>query len=274
MPDERKQPLERLAALVRHIMGVLPPVETASPSGIVFQGADLSVPVILACYSRGIFPWYTEGLEPRLWWSPDPRCLLFPGDYHLPSRAARKIRRAGFSITLDMAFNEVLEGCGNRRETWLLGEMKTAYKGLYKSGFAHSVEAWLGGRLVGGLYGVTFGRAFFGESMFHTVTEASRACLAALNALLIKRGVTLLDCQQATEHVLAQGASLWPRDTFTRLLDDALAWRPRSSDALTSEYRTTSCVQAAWPWLPWTAHYTYHNGDWLESGRRSLPVSR
>lgn len=228
-----------IAKFIRFLASVFPSTrdnpDLDRGEGIVCQGGKLSVPLLLAAYSRGIFPWYNPG-DPVLWWSPNPRCVLLPENYHLPRRAARTLRKARFTITLDAAFEDVLAGCANREETWLSPEMRLAYTALFETGFAHSVEAWQEGRLVGGLYGVALGRAFFGESMFHTVTEASRGCLAALVDLLRLRGVTLLDCQQETAHVMAQGATLLDRVDFEERLARALALDPSSDDALTREY--------------------------------------
>ncbi len=259
----------RLATGLRQVIPQLPPTSGAHPSGAVFHGGDLSLEMLLACYSQGIFPWFNED-QPPLWWSPDPRCMLEPGSYHLPRRAARSIRRAGFAITLDADFAGVLRGCADRPSTWLSEDMREAYQRLHDVGYAHSVEAWLDGRLVGGLYGVALGRAFFGESMFHTVSEASRACMAALNALLVLRGATLLDCQQDTPHVLAQGAVNVPRTEFERRLKLAMTWDPDSGDALTAEYLGRGPMHVMWPWLPWATRYVHEDGAWKPSATESI----
>ncbi len=259
----------RLALGLRQVISRLPDTGAAHPAGIVFQGGDLSLEMLLACYSRGIFPWFNED-QPKLWWSPNPRCMMEPERYHLPRRAARGIRRAGFAITLDADFPAVLRGCADRPSTWLSEEMQEAYQRLHDVGYAHSVEAWQDGRLVGGLYGVALGRAFFGESMFHIVPEASRACMAALNALLRLRGVTLLDCQQDTPHVLAQGAVMVPRSEFERRLGLALAWDPESPDALTAEYLGHGPMEVMWPWLPWATRYVHENGVWSIAARERV----
>ena len=155
-----------------------PPLETAHPDGFLCLGGDLRPERLLAAYSRGIFPWYEEGL-PVLWWSPDPRCVLPLEAFHLPRRSARTLRRRPFALTLDRAFGRVIRSCAAPRAaapgTWIIPEMIAAYERLHALGYAHSVEAWRDGALAGGLYGVALGRAFFGESMFHTEAEASRA---------------------------------------------------------------------------------------------------
>ena len=170
------------AGLAAILAGCFPPVEDARKDGLLCHGGDLSVERLVAGYSRGIFPWYDE-TTPILWWSPDPRCVLPPENFHLPRRSARAIRHACFRLTWDEAFEDVISACAAPRPagdgTWLVPEMRSAYTELHRQGYAHSVETWLDGQLVGGLYGVGLGRAFFGESMFHRVSEASRAALSA-----------------------------------------------------------------------------------------------
>ncbi len=208
--------------LIRELAGRFPDTSLAHPEGVLCRGGDLSLPTLLAAYSRGIFPWFDKD-SPILWWSPDPRCVILPEEYHLPRRSRRSLRHKHFAITLDQAFEQVISSCGKRAQTWITPDIVESFLVLHATGFAHSVEAWLDDRLVGGLYGLALGRAFFGESMFHTESEASRACLAALVALMKERGMTLLDCQQETPHIMAQGGRLLPRREFERRLAQALA---------------------------------------------------
>src|SRR6185312_13736897 len=153
-------------------------------------------------YRRGIYPWYSEG-QPVLWWSPDPRMVLFVDEFRMSRSLARRVRRGEFEIRCDCAFDRVIEACAaapreGQRGTWITSEMIGAYRRLHSLGYAHSLEAWRDGEMVGGLYGVALGEVFFGESMFTRVTDASKVCLAALVALLQHRGTALIDCQQET----------------------------------------------------------------------------
>ncbi len=216
-------PVYRLAA---HSHGFPDPSE-AEPDGLLAVGGDLSPRRLVAAYARGIFPWYSGG-GPILWWSPDPRCLLFPEKFHLPRSLARTLRRGIFEISMNRAFAEVMDGCaGGRRAmegTWLTREMHAAYLRLYRLGFAHSVEAWHNKQLVGGLYGVALGRAFFGESMFYRAPEASKAALAFLVNTLKERDFLFIDCQQVTDNLLRFGAEPLPRMEFLHLLTQALKY--------------------------------------------------
>lgn len=234
--------------------GQFPPPETARADGLLCAGGDLRPERLLAAYSQGIFPWYEAGL-PILWWTPDPRCVLPLSSFRLPRRSARLLRLHPFELTLDAAFGEVIRACAGPRSTgcgtWLSPEMIAAYERLHAWGFAHSVEAWRDGRLVGGLYGVSLGRAFFGESMFHVQAEASRAALAGLVALLRLRGATLLDCQQETPHIMRMGGVLLPRAAFLAQLALAL-----------NDPQTPG--SGAFPGQPWETGYAYSvtNGSW------------
>ena len=203
-----------------------PPVEDAPEDGLLAVGGDLSPQRLLLGYSRGIFPWYSEN-APILWWSPDPRCILPLDALRVPQRLRRRLRQGLFQMTCDVAFDAVVEHCAcqprpGQNGTWILPEMREAYGRLHGMGFAHSVETWRDGRLVGGIYGVALGRAFFGESMFHLEADASKAALLELVAHLRRWGFTLFDCQQETPHMLRWGAVAVPRSEFLRLLDDAL----------------------------------------------------
>lgn len=203
-----------------------PDPENALPNGLVAYGGDLSPLTLLSAYGQGIFPWYSES-EPILWWSPDPRCILLPDDFHISSRSLRKIRNSNFSVSIDRAFREVMTGCAMPRktcsETWLLPEMQDAYGDLFDLGFAHSLEIWQESRLVGGIYGVVMGQIFFGESMFRLLPEASRAALLCLVALMRRLGMAFLDCQQDTPHMLAMGAERIPRRMFLRMVSNYLS---------------------------------------------------
>lgn len=203
-----------------------PPPHLATPEGLLAVGGDLSEGRILAAYRQGIFPWYSEG-EPILWWSPDPRLVLYPQEFHRSRSLDRVIRRAEFTVTCDRAFEEVIAGCGRgRREsgegTWIVPEMAAAYCRLHRSGYAHSVEAWRGDELAGGLYGVALGRCFFGESMFSRAANASKVALAALVGLLLRLEFALIDCQVTTGHLLRMGAREIPRRRFLSELKKAL----------------------------------------------------
>lgn len=182
--------------------------------------------MLLAAYAAGIFPWYSDD-SPILWWSPDPRCILFPEKFHVSRRSRRKIRNSGFIVTGNKAFASVIRACAKPRKedpgTWLVEDMILAYEKLHMAGYAQSVEVWQNGRLAGGLYGVCMGKAFFGESMFHNVPEASRCALQYLVDEAKSAGFLFIDCQQATPHMLAMGAECMPRRDFTQLLAEALS---------------------------------------------------
>ena len=205
---------------------IFPDVAHATDEGILAVGGDLRPERLLLAYSSGIFPWYSVG-EPIIWWSPDPRFVLFPEELKV-SRSMRKILRQGvFSITFDKAFELVIGQCKKikrkgQRGTWITPEMQKAYIRLYKLGFAHSVEAWKDGELVGGLYGVSLGKVFFGESMFSSVSNASKACLITLVEHLTKLGFELIDSQVYTGHLEILGAREIPRSEYLNLLKNLL----------------------------------------------------
>jgi leucyl/phenylalanyl-tRNA--protein transferase len=204
-----------------------PPVASAlsDPDGLLCAGGDLSAPRLIEAYRRGIFPWYAEG-QPILWWSPDPRTVLIPDEFHASRSLRRTLRNAGYRSTLDRAFDEVVRSCGDpavRPEgTWITRAMRTAYERLHRLGYAHSVETWLGERLVGGLYGVVLGRVFFGESMFTRERDASKVALAHLVEQLRRRGGELIDCQVASAHLASLGARTIPREAFVARLQQAI----------------------------------------------------
>lgn len=197
---------------------IFPPPTLADADGLLAVGGDLSTDRLLLAYRLGIFPWYSEG-NPILWWSPDPRLILYPQEFHV-SRSLRKIiRQRRFHITMDTAFEEVITACAQiprRHEdgTWILDEMQQAYIALHHWGYAHSVEAWQGGKLAGGLYGVSLGNCFFGESMFSRRSNASKVALHALVEYARSQRFAFIDCQVTTDHLLRLGAREIPRRQF------------------------------------------------------------
>ena len=202
-----------------------PPVDNAlsEPDGLLAAGGDLTTPRLLAAYRQGIFPWYDEG-QPLLWWSPDPRCVFERGDLHLSRRLRKEIRRSTLQVRFNTAFPEVIQACaGPRRHqegTWITRDMLSAYARLNREGWAHSVEVWRDDRLVGGLYGLVIGRAFFGESMFSGESNASKMALLTIDRLLDDGRLGILDCQVRSSHLLSLGAATMPRTTFVTKLDE------------------------------------------------------
>jgi leucyl/phenylalanyl-tRNA---protein transferase len=200
-----------------------PPPESAlkDPNGLLCAGGDLSVQRLLAAYRRGIFPWYS-GDEPILWWSPDPRMVLFCDELKVSRSLAKNLRNKGFETRIDSAFSRVIKACAEPRSgdpgTWISKDMQAAYVALHLAGHAHSFETWQAGRLVGGLYGVAIGRAFFGESMFSRTTDASKVALVGLVQALRARGFPMIDCQQRTPLLASLGAREIPRRRFLRHL--------------------------------------------------------
>jgi leucyl/phenylalanyl-tRNA--protein transferase len=200
-----------------------PPVERAlkNPNGLLAAGADLSVERLLEAYRRGIFPWYSRG-QPPLWWSPDPRMVLFVDELKVPRSLAKSIRNKGYEVRIDTAFPDVLRGCSEPRNyepgTWLGPDMRTAYARLHSEGYAHSFETWRDNELVGGLYGVAVGRMFYGESMFSRATDASKVALVKLVEVVKTRGFQLIDCQMHTQLLESLGAREIPRREFLRAL--------------------------------------------------------
>ncbi len=205
-----------------------PPVEEATPDGLLAIGGDLQPARLLEAYRHGIFPWYNDG-QPILWWSPDPRAVLFPEKLHISRSLKRSLRPGLFSVTFDTCFREVMLQCGGPRPqypdggTWITPAMVEAYTALHEMGHAHSVESWKGGRLVGGVYGVAIGGAFFAESMFTKVDDASKVALVTLVRQLHTWGFTIIDCQQSSPHVMALGAEEISRRTFAEHLKKAVA---------------------------------------------------
>jgi leucyl/phenylalanyl-tRNA---protein transferase len=205
---------------------VFPPPHHAEADGLLAVGGDLSSERLLLAYRMGIFPWYMEG-QPILWWSPDPRLILEVGQLYISRRLRQTLKKGIFTITLDQAFAEVIHACATvprkgQDGTWITPEMEKAYIRLHQMGFAHSAESWLGEKLVGGIYGVSLGRAFFAESMFFLKTDASKVALAALVEHLKNSGFHMLDAQITSRHLLSLGAKEIPRSIFLRRLKKAL----------------------------------------------------
>ncbi len=203
-----------------------PPPHLAQSNGLLAVGGDLSVKRLLHAYRLGVFPWFSDE-EPILWWSPDPRLVLYPSEIHVSKSLQKVIRKRVFNITLDVAFPQVIRACAacprRRGEgTWITTEMIDAYCKLHQEGYAHSVEAWRDGELVGGLYGVSLGRCFFGESMFTRVGNASKTAFVHLVRFLDQGGFTMVDCQVTTEHLMRFGAREIRRKNFLAQLQKAL----------------------------------------------------
>jgi leucyl/phenylalanyl-tRNA--protein transferase len=204
-----------------------PPPEGASPEGIVAIGGDFRAERLLLGYAQGIFPWPSEGL-PLLWFSPDPRFALAPGEAHIPRSLRKRMRKGEFEVRFDTAFSETIRACAGKRRpgqrgTWITHDLIAGYERLHRLGYAHSIEAWADGELVGGLYGVGLGRMFFGESMFAHLADASKVAFATLLGHLQAWGFQLVDCQVHTEHLERFGARAWPRSEFLRVLRTAVA---------------------------------------------------
>lgn len=200
-----------------------PPVERAlhEPNGLLAAGGGLAPERLLAAYRRGIFPWYSDD-QPVLWWSPDPRMVLFPAEFRMPRSLAKRLRRRDYEIRVDTAFADVMRACamprGDGAGTWITPEMIAAYCELHRRGHAHSVETWIDGELAGGLYGMALGRAFYGESMYTRVADASKIAFAHLVRQLARWQFGLIDCQMNTAHLARFGAREIPRAEFSRSL--------------------------------------------------------
>lgn len=210
---------------------LFPPPALAREDGLLAVGGDLSVERLLLAYRQGIFPWYSPG-DPILWWSPNPRLVLIPEEFHLAKRLGRTIRQQVFSTTFDTDFARVIRACAETRRkegegTWLSEEMIEAYQRLHDLGYAHSVECWQGGKLVGGLYGVSLGAVFFGESMFSLVSDSSKIALAGLVGRLKDWAFELIDCQVGTGHLQRLGAREISGEEFSARLTQAVAKQTR-----------------------------------------------
>jgi len=202
---------------------LFPAPELAEPGGLLAVGGDLSPRRLLLAYSLGIFPWFSDG-EPPLWWSPDPRCVIFPERIRISRSLAKCLRQGRFRVSCDEDFAAVVDGCAESRRgqsvgTWITDEMRNAYLRLHRLGYAHSLECWRGDELVGGVYGVVLGHCFFGESMFHRSPDASKVALATLARCLAKAGWPLIDCQLPNPHLLSLGAVEIPRAEFHQWLE-------------------------------------------------------
>lgn len=209
-----------------------PPITNAlnEPDGLLAAGGDLSTERILYAYRNGIFPWYDDG-QPLLWWSPDPRCVFRPGDFHVSRNLQRAVRQSRSEIRINSAFAEVIRACaGPRRSeqsTWITADMIAAYDRLHTLGWAHSIEVWDCNELCGGLYGIAIGKAFFGESMFSHSSNASKMALLQLASMLDSGLFDLLDCQVISSHLMRLGAQMLPRAKFAQILETACRDRKR-----------------------------------------------
>jgi leucyl/phenylalanyl-tRNA--protein transferase len=207
------------------ILDDFPPLQSAlrEPNGLLAVGGDLSPERLLAAYRRGIFPWFSEG-DPLLWWSPDPRMVLFPAELKLSRSLVKTLRNSPYEVRFDSAFDQVITGCAAPRAgasgTWIVDEMQDAYKQLHRLGYAHSAETWIDGELAGGLYGVALGNMFYGESMFTRVRDASKIAFVHLVRHLQARGFGMIDCQMHTRHLASLGAHEIPREEFAARLAD------------------------------------------------------
>ncbi len=205
---------------------IFPPAELAAHNGLLAVGGDLSPERLILAYREGIFPWFSAG-EPILWWSPDPRFVLFPGEVHISGSMKKVLKRGVFRVTFDRDFPAVIAGCRRQHRpgqegTWITKDMEEAYCRLHERGVAHSVETWRDGELAGGMYGVSLGACFFGESMFTRVDNASKAALIHLCTFLQERGFRLLDCQVYTPHLESLGARMISRRRFLAILRESL----------------------------------------------------
>ena len=202
---------------------VFPPVTRAlrDPNGLLAAGGSLAPEWILTAYQQGIFPWFSEG-DPILWWSPDPRMVLVPGTERITASLHKTLRKGVFEVRCDTAFEDVMRACAAPRSyasgTWIVEEMVEAYCTLHRLGWAHSVETWQNEELVGGLYGIAIGQAFFGESMFHRATDASKVAFAHLARMLGREKFAILDCQMSTAHLASLGAREMPRSEYVQKL--------------------------------------------------------
>ena len=198
----------------------------ASDEGLLAYGGDLSSHRLLTAYQKGIFPWYSQG-DPILWWSPNPRLLLYPNHFKVRKSFRRILRSGKFSVTFDTHFSEVIRQCSSvyregQKSSWIVPEIEEAYNRLHEEGFAHSVEVHQEGKLVGGLYGIAYGKAFFGESMFSLVSDASKVAFKALSDVLGSRGYDFIDCQMKTDHMVGLGAQTVERNLFLEALKEAI----------------------------------------------------
>lgn len=214
----------RLPLLTKELW--FPPATRSTGDGVVAVGGDFRTERLLLAYRSGIFPWPMEGY-PLLWFSPDPRFVLLPSHAHLPRSLRKRMRKAPYEIKADTAFGEVIRACGRvprpgQDGTWVTPELVRGYESLFEQGIAHSIEAWQDGALVGGLYGVSLGAVFFGESMFALAPDASKVAFATLLGNLVHWGFAMVDCQVHTDHLERFGAEDWPRDLFLQVLEKCM----------------------------------------------------
>jgi len=203
-----------------------PDLDEADESGLLAVGGNLSIEMLKLAYSKGVFPWYEDGM-PILWWSPDPRMVLFPDKMIISHSLKQIIKKQQFTITIDKAFEKVIKNCAKtprkgEKGTWITKEMRNAYIRLHEAGYAHSAETWLDGELVGGLYGVAMGKAYFGESMFHHVTNASKVAFYHLVEKLSSWDFKIIDAQVYTNHLESLGGEMIPRSQYIQILEKAL----------------------------------------------------
>lgn len=221
-----------------------PDVENAlrEPDGLLAAGGDLHVERLLYAYTRGIFPWYEDG-QPILWWSPDPRCVMRPDEFRVSRRLRQYLRRSTFTLSCNRAFADVIRACAGARPaqqgTWITADMMAAFEQLHAEGWAHSVEIWDESELVGGIYGLSIGRVFFGESMFSKRDNASKFAMFFLCQILSRNDFTLLDCQVLSQHLMTLGAGSMPRTEFSELLRTSCA-TPAKFTAWPSKVRIIS----------------------------------
>lgn len=228
----------------RHNAFNFPPLDQATPEGLLAIGGDLSSGRLIEAYARGIFPWFNPG-QPILWWSPDPRAVLFPAEIRISRSLGKTLRKQRFDLRMDTAFDHVIRACSSIRRaygegSWITTSMIDAYNELHALGLAHSVEAWCDEKLVGGLYGVAMGGVFFGESMFSRESNSSKCALAALAGYMLANDMSVIDCQIRSNHLKSLGAREIPRKDFVHLLETGLG-------------NTLSCA----PWK-FTSEYLEH----------------
>lgn len=203
-----------------------PPLQAAlqHPNGLLAIGGDLTPQRLLDAYARGIFPWFSPE-EPILWWSPDPRMVIFPNELKISRSLAKRLKKTDYEVRFDSAFRRVMQACSQtpregQNGTWIVPDMIAAYYRLHELGYAHSAETWIDGELAGGLYGVKLGRMFYGESMFHRVTDASKIAFVHMVRRLQHQGVGMIDCQMHTSHLASLGAREIPRAEFSQKLTE------------------------------------------------------
>jgi len=205
-----------------------PSLNNASDDGLLAMGGNLSLDTLISAYQQGIFPWFNKD-QPILWWSPDPRLVLYPEQVNVSRSLKKRLRKKQYTVSCDEAFDDVIKGCSIRgldkpldsqADTWITSSMLDAYSDLHQSNYAHSIEVWQGEHLAGGLYGIVLGKVFFGESMFSNQTDASKVALVALCKWLLKNQFSMIDCQIASDHLFSMGAVEIPRSDFVAHLDN------------------------------------------------------